>query len=210
MATRLVHPRNSLEDPYGAVSYPLYQTATFDQPSATEFGRRAHSRRRRPPAPSPLPPHPRGVRALPTRVNRFDYTRSGNPTRLLLEEQMAELEARRRRAYSTLRYRMRERAPPRAQGGCRGLAFASGMAALSAVTRLLKVGDRILAGDDIYGGTSRLLTRVVPKAGIKVTNCDMSSLEARCPPGCDCTHTHTRARAVQCADDAYRSHLSIL
>lgn len=41
LATRLVHPKHTLEDPYGAVSYPLYQTATFDQPNATEFGRRA-------------------------------------------------------------------------------------------------------------------------------------------------------------------------
>ena len=46
------------------------------------------------------------------------------------------------------------------------------------VTRLLKAGDRILAGDDIYGGASRLLSRVVPKQGISVTNCDMASLAA--------------------------------
>lgn len=124
MATRLVHPKHSLEDPYGAVVYPLYQTATFDQPNATDFG-------------------------------RFDYTRSGNPTRTLLEEQMAELE-----------------------GADRSFAFASGMAALTTVTRVLRSGDRVLAGDDIYGGTSRLLSRVLSKQGINVTNCDMTSLEA--------------------------------
>ena len=57
----LVHPKSSHQDPYGATSPPLYQTATFAQPSATTFG-------------------------------AFDYTRSGNPTRAQLEEQMAYLE----------------------------------------------------------------------------------------------------------------------
>ena len=51
------------------------------------------------------------------------------------------------------------------------------MAALAAVTRLLSSGDHIVAGDDLYGGTSRLLSRVVPNAGISVTNVDTSDLE---------------------------------
>lgn len=51
------------------------------------------------------------------------------------------------------------------------------MAALAAVTRLVKAGDHIVAGDDLYGGTSRLLSRVVPDAGISVTNIDTSDLE---------------------------------
>eukprot|EP00899_Mesostigma_viride_P015494 jgi/Mesvir1/23946/Mv10717-RA.1 len=125
MSTRLVHPPDEiLKDPYGATNPPLYQTATFAQPSATEFG-------------------------------DYDYTRSGNPTRAILEVQMAQLD-----------------------GGVRGFAYASGMAALTAVTRLVKSGQTILAGDDIYGGTSRLLMRILPKQGIQVVNTDMSDTGA--------------------------------
>jgi hypothetical protein len=68
-------------------------------------------------------------------------------------------------------------APPLLQGGDRGFVFSSGMAALAAVTRLLSSGDHIVAGDDIYGGTSRLLSRIVPNAGITVTNVDTTDLE---------------------------------
>ena len=124
LATRLVHPSFKLDDPYGATVAPLYQTATFAQPSATTGG-------------------------------AYDYTRSGNPTRSLLEAQVAELE-----------------------GGARGFAFTSGMAALTAVTRLVPRGGRVLAGDDIYGGTSRLLSRVLPRQGIAVSNVDMTDLDA--------------------------------
>jgi cystathionine beta-lyase len=63
------------------------------------------------------------------------------------------------------------------QGADRAFAFASGMAALAAVTRLLKAGDHVVAGDDLYGGTSRLLSRVVPNADISVSNVDTSDLE---------------------------------
>lgn len=62
MATQLCHPAKATEDPYLAISPPLYQTATFGQPSATTGG-------------------------------PYDYTRSGNPTRTLLETQLADLEA---------------------------------------------------------------------------------------------------------------------
>ncbi|GIL55171.1 hypothetical protein Vafri_10770 [Volvox africanus] len=124
VATRLVHPKTKVVDPYGGSMPPLWQTATFAQPSATTFG-------------------------------EYDYTRSGNPTRTMLEEQFAELE-----------------------GGDRGFAFTSGMAALAAVCKLVKSGEHILAGEDIYGGTSRLLSQVVPTAGVSVTNVDMTDLEA--------------------------------
>lgn len=65
----------------------------------------------------------------------------------MLEEQLAELE-----------------------GGDRAFSFTSGMAALAAVCKLVKSGEHILAGEDIYGGTSRLLSQVVPTAGVDVTN----------------------------------------
>lgn len=70
------------------------------------------------------------------------------------------------------------------QNAERSLAFTSGMAALTAVVRLFGVGDHILAGDDLYGGTSRLLTRVVPAAGVEVTNVDTSDLRCGFNPPC--------------------------
>jgi cystathionine beta-lyase/cystathionine gamma-synthase len=76
----------------------------------------------------------------------FDYSRSGNPTRKNLEKTLASLE-----------------------GGCGALAFSSGMAATHCVTMLLRSGDHILAGSDIYGGTYRLLHKVVDRAGIQVS-----------------------------------------
>lgn len=121
---RNVNHRAIVQDPYGSSGAPLWQTATFAQPSATTFG-------------------------------EYDYTRSGNPTRTMLEEQMAALE-----------------------GGDRAFAFTSGMAALAAVCKLVGAGEHIVAGEDIYGGTSRLLANVVPAAGITVTNVDMTDLEA--------------------------------
>ncbi|CAL5224631.1 g7348 [Coccomyxa viridis] len=85
----------------------------------------------------------------------YDYTRSGNPTRDQLEAQMADLE-----------------------GAARSFAFASGMAALAVVLRLVKSGQHVVAGDDIYGGTSRLLAQVAPGLGIDVTNVDTTDIQA--------------------------------
>jgi cystathionine beta-lyase len=82
---------------------------------------------------------------------RYDYSRSGNPTRTVLESQLAALE-----------------------GGSRGFAFASGMAALSAVLRLVPAGGHVVAGDDLYGGTWRLLYQVAPALGIATTLADVT------------------------------------
>ena len=112
------------EDPFAASMPPIFQTATFGQPGATEGG-------------------------------KYDYSRSGNPTRDVLEKTLARLE----NAHAAF-------------------AYSSGMSALAAVTRLLEVGDHIVAGDDLYGGTSRLLSRVVPACGIEVSNVDTTSVEA--------------------------------
>ena len=84
----------------------------------------------------------------------YDYTRSGNPTRDMLQEQMADLE-----------------------GATRAFAFTSGMAALTVAMRLVPSGGHIVTGDDIYGGTSRLLSRVAPAAGITVSHVDMCNLD---------------------------------
>jgi len=89
---------------------------------------------------------------------QFDYSRSGNPTRKNLEQTLASLE-----------------------GGCGALAFSSGMAATHCVTMLLGSGDHILAGSDIYGGTYRLLHKIVDRAGIAVSlapSTDLDQLEA--------------------------------
>ena len=83
-------------------------------------------------------------------VNKgYDYARSGNPTRAVLENLIAELE-----------------------GGTTGAAFASGLAAIDAVVKLLKSGDEILAVDDIYGGAFRLFTHVYQKFGIMINYVD--------------------------------------
>ncbi|MEE3370346.1 MAG: PLP-dependent aspartate aminotransferase family protein [Planctomycetota bacterium] len=84
----------------------------------------------------------------------FDYSRSGNPTRRNLELTLASLE-----------------------GGTGALAFASGMAATHCATMLLKAGDHLLAGTDIYGGTYRLLQHVVGPSGVDVSLADSTQLE---------------------------------
>jgi cystathionine beta-lyase len=81
----------------------------------------------------------------------YDYSRSGNPTRSVLEEQVALLE-----------------------NGTRGFCFASGMAAISTVARLLRSGDEILADSDLYGGTCRLFTRILDRTGITARYADAS------------------------------------
>jgi cystathionine gamma-lyase len=92
----------------------------------------------------------------------FDYSRSGNPTRKAFETTLADLE-----------------------GGCGALAFASGMAATHCVTMLLESGDHVVAGADIYGGTYRLLHKIVNRAGIRVTlanSSDLDTLQAAITP----------------------------
>lgn len=84
----------------------------------------------------------------------FDYSRSGNPTRKALETTLASLE-----------------------GGCGALAYASGMAAIHGVTMLLSPGDHVLAGTDVYGGTYRLLHKVVKNAGIQVSLAPTTDLD---------------------------------
>ena len=85
----------------------------------------------------------------------YDYSRSGNPTRTLLEQQLAKLE-----------------------GGGEACAFASGMAAITALTRLVETGDEIIAGDDLYGGTVRLLEQIRQRQGVRVCYTNTTSLEA--------------------------------
>jgi cystathionine beta-lyase len=84
----------------------------------------------------------------------YDYSRSGNPTRKVLEDQLAVLE-----------------------GGARAFAYSSGMAAISSVTHLLRAGDEVLADWDLYGGTSRLFAQVLERSGVRVVLSDATDLE---------------------------------
>lgn len=84
----------------------------------------------------------------------FDYTRSGNPTRSAMEENIAALE-----------------------GGVSCRATATGMAAITLALHLFKPGDHIIAGDDIYGGTYRLFADVFTKWGIKFSFVKMGDIE---------------------------------
>src|SRR5436309_5213555 len=83
------------------------------------------------------------TQAAPGDHKGYEYSRSGNPTRTALEACLASLE-----------------------GGERGLAFASGLAATTAVLSLLKPGDEVVAAADLYGGTYRLLERVFKPWGL--------------------------------------------
>jgi cystathionine beta-lyase/cystathionine gamma-synthase len=89
-------------------------------------------------------------------VNKgYEYARSQNPTRKALEEALATIE-----------------------NGQYGLAFSSGVAATDAVLKLLSPGDEVVTGNDLYGGTYRLFTKVFERFGIKFTYVDMGSLDA--------------------------------
>ncbi|MBD2387943.1 cystathionine gamma-synthase [Cylindrospermum sp. FACHB-282] len=83
----------------------------------------------------------------------YEYSRTGNPTRNALEQSLASIE-----------------------NGKFGLAFASGLAATTTVLSLLKTGDHIVAGDDLYGGTYRLLEKVVNNWGVKTTYIDIDNI----------------------------------
>ncbi|KQR37166.1 cystathionine gamma-synthase [Microbacterium sp. Leaf159] len=86
----------------------------------------------------------------------YEYNRAGNPTRSSLETQLAALE-----------------------GGANALSFASGLAAEDALLRgILKPGDHIVLGNDVYGGTYRLLTRVLAPWGIETTTVELSDADA--------------------------------
>lgn len=85
----------------------------------------------------------------------YDYSRSDNPTRTALQKALADLE-----------------------GARHGLAFASGMAAIDTLLRLVKPGERVICGNDLYGGTFRLFDKVLATFGIVFDFVDTANLEA--------------------------------
>lgn len=86
---------------------------------------------------------------------QWEYSRTGNPTRNALEELIAQLE-----------------------GGISGAAFASGSAAIHAVFSLFSKGDHIVVGNDVYGGTFRLINTVLTRMGLEFTAVDTRDLQA--------------------------------
>jgi cystathionine beta-lyase len=84
---------------------------------------------------------------------KYDYARSGNPSRDQVEEAIALLE-----------------------GGVQGFAYASGMAAIGSALSLLRSGDHLIAPDDLYGGSYRYLSTILPQQGIEVSFVDQTDL----------------------------------
>lgn len=84
----------------------------------------------------------------------FDYARSGNPNRQLLEEKLARLE-----------------------GGTHAFAFASGIAAITAVFLSLKSGDHVILPDDVYGGTFRLTRQILNRFNLRFTTVDTTDIK---------------------------------
>lgn len=121
--SKIVHIGVCTDTKTGALSTPIYQSATFRHPALGES-------------------------------TGFDYTRSQNPTRKVLEEGIATLE-----------------------GGAVGLAFSSGMAAITAILMIYKSGDHLVVVEDCYGGTYRVIDKVFSKFGITVSFIDGSSQE---------------------------------
>ncbi|GAA4742904.1 cystathionine gamma-synthase [Flavisolibacter ginsenosidimutans] len=94
------------------------------------------------------------VQEAPAQNKGYEYARSQNPTRTALEKAYAEIE-----------------------NGKFGLAFSSGVAATDAVIKLLSPGDEVICGNDMYGGTYRLFTKVFQKFGIKFHYVDMQDVK---------------------------------
>lgn len=94
------------------------------------------------------------VQTSPGDHKGYEYARSKNPTRSALQKSIAALE-----------------------NGKHGLCFASGLAAIDAVIKLLEPGDEVVAGNDMYGGTYRMFTRIFSKYGIKFHFADMAKTD---------------------------------
>jgi cystathionine gamma-synthase len=114
--TLCVHGCNNKYDRTGAISVPIFQSATFAHPGVGKS-------------------------------TGYDYSRSQNPTREYLEHTLAALE-----------------------GGTDGIAFASGMAAATAMMELFSPGDHLVVADDLYGGTHRLFANFSKKNGVAFTS----------------------------------------
>src|SRR5512133_1209210 len=124
LTTRTIQLGVGRDERTGAISFPIYPSATYRHPGVGES-------------------------------TGFDYTRSGNPTRQVLEEGLALLE-----------------------GGSRGLAFASGMTALTTLFLHFSSGDHVVVSEDLYGGTYRLLEQIFAKLGLAASYVDTTDTNA--------------------------------
>jgi cystathionine beta-lyase len=93
------------------------------------------------------------AQSSPGKHKGYGYARGANPTRAALENSLASIE-----------------------NGTHGFAFSSGMAAIDCVLRLLKPGDEIITGDDLYGGTYRMFTQLFQKYGLEFTYVDTDEI----------------------------------
>lgn len=123
LTSKIVQLGLCTDEKTGAISTPIYQTATFRHPALGQS-------------------------------TGFDYTRTTNPTRKVLEEGIASLEE-----------------------GAGGFAFASGMAAITAVLMLYSGGDHLVVVADCYGGTYRVVDKIFARFGLTATFVDCSSIE---------------------------------
>ena len=124
IATNAAHIGLERTSRTGAVTVPIYQTATFRHPGLGQS-------------------------------TGYDYSRSGNPTRQALEEGIALLE-----------------------GGCRGFAYASGMAAITSLMFLFRQGDHLIVTEDLYGGSYRLFEKIFQQFGLSFSYVDTSDTQA--------------------------------
>lgn len=111
----------------------------------------------------------------------WEYSRVSNPTRDALEENLCALE-----------------------GGASAHAFASGMAAISALVTMLKTGDHVVCGENVYGGTPRLFNQIVAHYGIEFTyvdTSDMAKLEAAIRPETRLVHIETPTNPLMTLTD---------
>lgn len=122
--SRTVQIGTGVDQGTGAVSFPIYPSATYRHPGVGQS-------------------------------TGYDYTRSGNPTRAVLEEALADLE-----------------------GGARGLVFSSGMAALTTLFLHFSAGDHLIVSEDLYGGTYRVLDQVFGKFGLQVSYVNTTAVAA--------------------------------
>jgi cystathionine gamma-lyase len=93
-------------------------------------------------------------------VAEWEYSRTHNPTRSALQRSLASLE-----------------------NGKHGLCFSSGMAAIDTVLRTLNPGDKVISGDDVYGGTYRLCTKICARFGLEFTFVNLSDPDVQIPEG---------------------------
>lgn len=124
-ATKAIHKGQAPEKLTGAITVPIFQTSTYSQIKPGET------------------------------ISGYEYSRTKNPTRDRLEENLAALE-----------------------NAKHGICFASGLASIDAVLHLLNAGDHVVLGDDVYGGTYRLFAKVFSRVNIEFSIVDMGDINA--------------------------------